>query len=140
MKDMGTPHKKMQELIDCYAETDYLKEMALLPKDSDKEEAALKWLALAVLHGVARNARKIRLERSSAGDVTVRAEYNDTEIPSPGKDIGGNIVEAARQITHIEGKKGEIPLAIGIRDSNLEIRVKIKEENGKERITLDFTK
>ena len=140
MRDMETPHKRMQELCDCYAETDPLKEMALLSRDADKEEAALKWLALAVLHGVDRHAKKISLERASDGGVRIVAEYRDVDLPSPGKDIGAKIIEAARRITHIEDPKGETPLAIGIRDSSLEIRVKVKQEDGAEKITLEFGK
>lgn len=138
MRDMGTPHKRMQELCDCYAETDLLKEMAMIHSDTDKDEAALKWLALAVLHGVDRNAKRISLERAPDGGVRVSAEYKETDLPTPGKEIGGKVVEAARQITHIEEKKGEIPLAIGIRDSSIEIRVKVKREGASEKVTLEF--
>ena len=140
MKDMGSPHQRMQELCDCFAETDPLKGMALLAKDADKEEAALKWLALAVLHGVDGNAKEICLERAADGTVRAEAVYRDTELPSPGKEVGAKVIEAARQITHLEGGKGEIPLAVGIRDSSIEIRVKVKEERGGEKITLEFRK
>jgi hypothetical protein len=138
MKDMSTPHQRMQELCDCYAETDPLKEMALLSGDADQEEAALKWLALAVLHGVDRNAKEISLERAGDGNIRVVAEYRDTDLPAPNKEIGKEIIEATRRITHIEGAKGDIPLAIGIRDSSIEIQVKVKKEDGVEKITLKF--
>ncbi len=140
MRDMGTPHQRVQELCDCYAETDYLKEMALLSADTDKEEAALKWIALAVLHGVDRNAKEISLERSSDGAVRVIAEYRDNDLPTPSKEIGEKIVAAMRRITHIEGAKGEIPLAVGIRDSSIEIEAKIKEKDGGEKVSLRFGK
>ena len=140
MRDMGTPHKRMQELCDCYAETDLLKEMAMVHSDVDKEEAALKWLALAVLHGVDRNARKISLERASDGTIRVTAEYKETDLPTPGKEIGEKVIEAARQIAHIEGSNGEIPLAIGIRDSSIEVRLRVRREDGSEKITLKFEK
>ncbi len=138
MRDMGTPHQRMQELADCFAETDPLREMALLHNDPDKDEAALKWMALAVLHAIDRNAKEISLERSEDGTVRVIAEYRDTELPSPGSEIGERIIRAAREITHIEEKKGETPLAIGIRDSSIEIRAKVKEEGGRQKITLKF--
>ncbi len=140
MRDMGTPHKRMQELCDCYAETDLLKEMAMIHSDVDKDEAALKWLALAVLHGVDRNARSISLERTSDGSIRVTAEYKETDLPAPGKEIGEKVIEAARQITHIEESNGEIPLAIGIRDSSIEVRVKVKREDSSEKVTLKFEK
>ena len=138
MRDMETPHKRMQELCDCFAESDPLKEMAMLHADADKEEAALKWLALAVLHGVDRNAKKISLERTAEGAVKAWAKYKEIDLPSPGREIGKKILEAARQVSHIEGRKGEIPLAVGIRDSSIEIRIKVKQEHGSEEITLEF--
>jgi hypothetical protein len=138
MRDMGTPHQRMQELCSCYAETDPLKEMSRITADSDKDEAALKWIALAILYGVDRNAKKISLERSADGDIQVTAKYKESSLPGPGKEIGGKIIEAARRISRIEGKKGEIPLAIGIRDSSLEIRIRVNKEGNTEKITLEF--
>ena len=140
MRDMGTPHQRMQELCDCFAETDPLKEMALLSHDEDKEEAALKWLALAILHGVDRNAKKICLERTAKGSVKAEAEYRDSELPTPGAEIGGKVMEAARKIGHIESEKGEMPLAVGIRDSSVEIRMEVERKHGDEKITLTFGK
>ena len=55
MKDKHSLHLKVQELCDCFATTDPLKEMSLLEKDAEGSGAALKWLALAILHGI--NAR-----------------------------------------------------------------------------------
>jgi hypothetical protein len=56
MKDTESVHKKVQEMCDCYATTDPLREMSILKNDADKEEAAVKWLALVALHGVNNNA------------------------------------------------------------------------------------
>jgi hypothetical protein len=140
MKDMETPHKRVLEFCDCYAETDPLKEMAFVHSDDDKDEAALKWIALAILHGVDRNAKEISLARGASGDVEVRAVYNDMGLPSPGKEIGAKIVEAVRQITHIEEGSGEIPLAMGIRDSSLELKVTVKQEGNQDTITIKFGK
>jgi hypothetical protein len=140
MLDKDSPHKKMQELCDCYAETDPLREMAMLSSDTDKDEAALKWLALAVLHGVDRNAREITLQRTRDGNVRVTAEYRDTELPAPGREIGGRVLDAVRLITHIETDTGETPLAVGIRDSSIEILAKVKRKDGEEKVTLKFGK
>jgi hypothetical protein len=56
MKEKRNVHLKVQELCDCYATNDPLKEMSVVQNGSDKEEAALKWLALAALQ-VARLSR-----------------------------------------------------------------------------------
>ena len=140
MKDMTTLHLKVQDLCNCYAQTDPLKEMSLVKKDADKEEAALKWIALAVLHGVNMGAKEISLSKAADGTVKVIAEYRDAELPSPGPDIGKKAIEALRAITHIEEKKGELPLALGIRDSNLEVRVKVKQKDDTETVSLTFGK
>jgi hypothetical protein len=38
----------------------------------------------------------------------------------------------------LEGEKGKTPLAVGIRDGNIEMNVKLKEEEGGESVTLKF--
>jgi hypothetical protein len=138
MKDMTTLHLKVQDLCNCYAQTDPLKEMSLVKKDADKEEAALKWIALAVLHGVNMGAKQISISKAADGTVKVIAEYRDAELPSPGSDIGEKAIEALRAITHIDGKTGETPLALGIRDSSMEVKVKVKQQDNTETVTLTF--
>ncbi len=138
MKDKRNLHMKVQELCDCYATEDPLRAMSLLKKDTDKDEAALKWVALAVLHGVNDNAKKIKLERVSDGGVKVTAEYRTATLPPPDPDIAGKILEALRDILHTEGRKGDTDLAIGIRDSRLDLHVKVKSEDDKQALTLEF--
>jgi hypothetical protein len=140
MKDKRSFHLKVQELCDCYATTDPLREMSALRSEGDREEAALKWLALAALHGVNSNAEKISIIRSGSGEVTVKAEYRVAELPSPGPEIGKKVIEAAREITHLEGEKGKSPLALGIRDSSIDVEIKVKKDEKGERLTLNFPK
>jgi hypothetical protein len=138
MKDTGNLHLKVQELCDCYATTDPLKEMSEITKDTDQEEAALKWLSLAALHGVNNNAKKIKMFVGSDGSVKVTAEYRASELPSPGADIAQKVVEALTHITHIEGGKGKTPLALGIRDSSIDLEVKMKPKEGGSKISIKF--
>jgi hypothetical protein len=138
MKEKRNVHLKVQELCDCYATNDPLKEMSTVKNEGDKDEAALKWLALSALHGVNSSAKKITITRSKDGEINVTAEYRESELPSPGSDIGAKIIEAVREITHIEGDKGETPLALGIRNDSIEIQVKMNTEEDKEKITLKF--
>jgi len=67
MKDKHSLHLKVQELCDCFATADPLKEMSLLEKDDDRTEAALKWLALAILHGINANAKKFPYRERMTG-------------------------------------------------------------------------
>jgi hypothetical protein len=138
MKEKRNLHLKVQEMCDCYATGDPLKEMSIIKNDEDKEEAALKWLALAALHGVNNNAEEITITRSSEGNVRVVAEYRESELPSPGSEVGGKIVDALREITHIEEDKGKTPLSLGIRNDSVDLQIKFKAKKGKERITIKF--
>lgn len=138
MKDSQNLHLKVQELCDCYATNDPLKEMSAVNSDPDKDEAALKWLALAALHGVTSNAKEISITRGENGQVTVTAKYRETELPSPGEAVGANIFEALSGITHLEGGKGKSPLSLGIRNDSIELRVKMKRKEGRDKISIRF--
>jgi hypothetical protein len=138
MKEKRNVHLKVQELCDCYATNDPLKEMSTVKNEADKDEAALKWLALSALHGVNSNAKIIAISRSDDGEISVTAKYRESELPSPGSEVGAKIIEAVREITHIEGDKGKTPLALGIRNDSIEIQVKLKSKEGKEKVTLNF--
>jgi len=140
MKEKRNLHLKVQELCDCYATTDPLKEMSVLGKDKDKEEAALKWLALAALHGVNQNAEEITVSRDAKGQVKAVAQSRETELPSPGAEVGQKIMAAVREITHIEGDKGKTILALGMRNDSLELKVKIKVKGEKEEVAIEFPK
>jgi hypothetical protein len=140
MKEKRNLHLKVQELCDCYATTDPLKEMSVVGKDKDQEEAALKWLALAALHGVNNNAKEITIRRNKKGEVKVVAEYRRTELPSPGADVGQKIMAAVREITHIEGDKGKTRLALGMRNDSLDLKVRIKVQGAHEKVRIEFPK
>jgi hypothetical protein len=139
MRDKETLHRKAQELIDCFATTDPLKEMSSLSTEEDQEEAPLKWLALAVLHGINANAEKISIRKAKDGKVRVFAEYRESELPSPGAVIGEKIFATLRGITHLEGEKNETVLTMGVREGSVDLRVKIKRaKSGQEKITVKF--
>ncbi len=136
MKATENLHLKVQELCDCYATTDPLKEMA--KTDDSGLDGALKWLALAALHGVNNNAKKISVKQAGDGTVSVTAEYRDTALPTPQGDVAAQIFEAVRQITHIEEKKGKSSLALGIRDSSLDLKVSVKDKDDYKKVSIKF--
>jgi hypothetical protein len=138
MKEKRNLHLKVQEMCDCYASNDPLKEMSIVQNEKDIDEAAVKWLALAALHGVNNNAEKISITRYPNGQVRVVAEYRDTELPSPGAEVGKKIVDAVREITHIEEDKGQTPLSLGIRNDSIALDIKFKVKEDKEKITIKF--
>ncbi|MDJ0802337.1 MAG: hypothetical protein QNI97_05655 [Desulfobacterales bacterium] len=138
MKDERNLHLKVQELCDCFATTDPLREMSQIPSAAGEEDIALKWLALAALHGVNSNASKITLSKGDDGNVRVTAEYRPSDLPSPGTVVGDKIVAAIREITHIDADKGQTRLALGMRDSSIDLEVKIKAKKGRDKVSLKF--
>jgi len=138
MKDTENLHLKVQELCDCFSTTDPLKEMSKLKNDGNSLDAALKWVALSVLHGVNNNAKEIALRQEDDGSVSVIAEYRDTELPSPGPEIAANIFEAVREMTHMDGDEGKTRFAMGIRDSSLDLNIRVKNKNGNRKISIKF--
>lgn len=138
MKEKRNLHLKVQELCDCYATTDPLKGMSDIKSASDTDEAALKWLALAALHGITAGAEKISLSVDKTGEIRVTAKYREAELPSPGQAVGKKIIEALREITHIEGAKGELPLALGIRNSSVDLDIRLKSDEDYEKLTIKF--
>jgi hypothetical protein len=138
MKDKRSLHLKLQELCDCYATSNPLKEMSEITGDMDLEDAALKWLALSILHGINSKAKKISLNKSEDGNLKVSAEYRTAELPAPGFEVGDRVFASVKNLMHMEGDKGKGPLALGIRDGSMEITLKFKKEGNSESATLKF--
>ncbi|MCF8039702.1 MAG: hypothetical protein K9K79_10330 [Desulfohalobiaceae bacterium] len=138
MEDKRNLHLKVQEHINCFGDSDYLQEMSEIPRDQDTSQAALKWLALAALHGINANAEKISLKKDKSGSYTVQAEYRKSGLPSPESRVGEEIMNTIRNITHIEGAKGKMPLSLGIRDSSVQLDIKIKSKEDGEKLTIEF--
>ena len=138
MKDPNSLHHKFQEHIDCFATADPLKEMSVIKAEFDGDEAALKWLALAALHGINNHAEKIVVTQSEYGETEVMVEYRKTYLPSPGSEVGKKIMKTMRDIIHVEGDRGKSELALGIRDSSLTLEVKIKTKAEGEKLVIKF--
>jgi hypothetical protein len=138
MKDAENLHAKVQGLCDCFATNDPLKEMSKVKSESDTDEAALKWISLAILHGINSNAKEITISTTKSDGVKVTAEYRKAELPSPGGPIAEKIISAMREISHLEGGKAETTLAFGIRNNSMDLKIKSKHEGGDEKITIKF--
>lgn len=138
MKEKRSLHLKVQEFCDCFATTAPLNEMSKINDETDKNEACLKWLALTALHGVNANAKKITITRSPAGSVRVTAQYRDAILPAPDAEIASMVMSAVREITHLESQKGKTTLALGIRDSSIDLQVKVKSDERGDTVTLRF--
>lgn len=97
-----------------------------MKNDADTDEAALKWIALAILHEINSNAKEITISNNSSEGVKVTAEYRKADLPSPGGPIGSKIINAVREITHLEWTKAETILAFGIRNNSMDLKIKTR--------------
>jgi hypothetical protein len=138
MKDKHNFHLKLQEMMDCYATTDPLQEFSGLKNETDDEQSALKWLALAAIHGITDNAEKITITQDEDGSVEVSARYKKTHLLSPGQDVGKKVVEIVRNILHLEEDKGKLPLSLGFRGGSVDVQVKVSRKEGKEKVSIKF--
>ncbi|MDJ0623520.1 MAG: hypothetical protein QNJ17_11180 [Desulfocapsaceae bacterium] len=138
MKDAANLHLKVQELCDCFATTDPLKEMSEVSRSPEDDDSALKWVALAVLHGINSNAEEITLSKNKAGEVEVTAKYRTTQLPSPGAEVGAKVLEQLREITHIDKDKGKMMLALGFRNNDLDLKITTKRKKDKESVRIYF--
>ena len=140
MKDKRNLHLKVQEMCDCFATADPLREMSIVNKEADKVEGVLRLLGLAVLHGINDNAKKITVSKTSDGKVKVVGKYYESELPSPGKEVGNQIFETIKGVAHLEGEEGKMPLALGVRDSSIEVQVKVGHDEEGEFVSIKFPK
>jgi hypothetical protein len=133
-------HARLQEMCDCYMETDYRQEMEDMASErsSDVEEDALKYLALSILYATTEKARKLSFKKKKGEPrVTVKAEEK-MELPTPPGEIADKIFEIMRSITHLEGEKGREPFSLGLRDGRMELGVKVVREEDKESLKFSF--
>ena len=136
-------HLKLQEMCDCYLETDFVPEMqhmATNPPSDDLDEDAIKYLALAIMHAISEQAAKLTLKKK--GDAITVALKNEEKLtlPSPAAPVFAKIIEIVRAILHIEEDKGKLPLSLGLRNGEVNLMVKVKREDDKESVAFSFDK
>ena len=133
-------HARLQEMCDCYMETDYRGEMEKMASQgsTDVEEDSLKYLALSILYATTEKARKLSFKKKKGEPkVTVKAEEK-MELPAPPGEIADKIFEIMRSVTHLEGEKGREPFSLGLRDGRMELGVKVEKEEDKESLKFSF--
>ncbi len=138
MKDSSNLHLKVQEMCDCFATTDPLQEMYEMAKAPVEDEGEIKWIALALLHGINSYAEKITLSAGKDGDMEVIVKYKKSELPSPPSETGKKVIEAIRNITHMEKKREKSILALGVRDSSMDLEIKTSRKGDRDIIKIVF--
>jgi len=126
-------HLKLQEMCDCYMETEFRKELQhMVGIVGDLEENGIKYLALALMCAVTEKAAKLSL-KSKDGKVTVTVKGDEKlALPAPSLPLFEKMVAIMRAILHLEDDKGKTALALGLRSGDLELQVKVERRPGKE--------
>jgi hypothetical protein len=131
-------HLKLQEMCDCYLETDFVAElehMAEVPTSVDLEEEAMKYLALAIMHSITEQAAKLSLKKKDDSIIVAVKDKKKEILPPPTDSIFDKIIEIVRAILHIEEDKGKLPLSLGLRNGEVNFIVKVKRDGSKNSAT-----
>jgi hypothetical protein len=134
-------HAKLQEMCDCYLETDYLPELQKMSQEqgTDLEEEGLKYLSLSLMHTISEKGRKLTLKRKKEElRVTMKSEEKEL-LPAPPAELFEKIIEIMRKILHLEEEaKGELPLVLGLRNGQVEVMVKIEHKPDQDTLKFKF--
>ncbi|MBW1791612.1 MAG: hypothetical protein KAQ71_22930 [Desulfobulbaceae bacterium] len=133
-------HLKLQEMCDCYLETDFQKQLQAMAAsaEGDLEENGVKYLSLAIMYSLTERAGKLSLKKKD-GEVTVTVKGDATiTLPTPSVALFDKVTEIIRAILHIEEDKGELPLSLGLRSGDVELQIKVKRKPGQETIKIKF--
>jgi hypothetical protein len=132
-------HLKLIEMCDCYLETDFkvqIQKAAPAP-GADLDEAGIKYLALAIMYAITEKARKLTFKNKKGQlTVTIKADGEKISLKAPAAEVFARIIAAIRTILHIEGDSAVMPLALGLRNGQIDVQVKI--ERGADKETLKF--
>jgi len=134
-----TLHQKLIEMCDCYLDTDYpakLHAMVSTPL-ADTAEESTKYLALALLYALTEKARKLSFKRKQEHvTVTITVDDDKISLPTPPRPLFEGIMQTLRNILHLEGNKAAMPLALGLRNGDIELQVKMEAEKDKESLKI----
>ncbi len=135
------PHLKLQEMCDCYLETDFSRQLKAMvsTKSTDLMEDGFKYLALVLLEAITEKASALVLSKqNNTIKVMLKGPDPQIELPSPSPEILNAVTTIIREILHLEMDKGKSPLTLGLKNSWLDLLVRVKKGNGEESLEIEF--
>jgi len=125
MADTDSPHLRLQQQIDCQLEVEPRSALATWERTgwseeagTDGDEAPLKYMALVLLDAI--EERAVRLSVDKDRGVTVYADETYSLPQAPAHFIARGL-EILREITGLDGPRGEGTLSLGLRNDSLEL-------------------
>jgi len=134
-------HQKLLEMCDCYLDTDFARQMKAMTgsRSANLQEDAVKYLSLAIMYGVTEKARKLSIKEKKDGiRTTLKTADAKMELPPPTSELFGGVIDLVRGILHFESESGSSPLSLGLRNSQLDLQVKIKEKGDGTSLKIKF--
>jgi hypothetical protein len=134
-------HLKLQEMCECYLETDFMSQlrgMTATPS-GDPAEDAIKYLALAIMTGVTDKAKKLKLQRKKDSiKASLKVGVEKILLPPPSAELFAAVIDLVRGILHFESEGGKMALILGLRNSQFELQVKLKQKEEKTSLKITF--
>lgn len=133
-------HLKLQEMCDCYMETDFLSSMRDMAGGGteDLEEDAIKYLALAIMFAITKKAEEISFKKKGE-EIKARIKNAFKEsLPLPSGIVLDKIFDIMRTILHIEEDKGKMDFSLGLRSGEVNTRVMIEKKADKQSLKIKF--
>ena len=135
-------HLKLQEMCDCYMETDFLPTMQRMAgaESADLEEDAVKYLALAIMFAITEKAEKLSLKKKD-GELNAKIKNGGkVTLPVPSAAVFDKIFEIMRTILHIEADEGKMEFSLGLRSGEVNVTVKVARDGNKQSLKINFPK
>jgi len=139
-KIMLNYHLKLQEMCDCYMETDFLSAMQGMSRKESKdlEEDAIKYLALAIMYTITKKGEKLTLKKKGE-EIKVRIKNGEKEkLPAPTGAVMDKAFAIMRAILHVEDDEGEVEFSLGLRSGEVNVQVSFAREKEKESLKIKF--
>jgi hypothetical protein len=135
-------HLKLQEMCDCYMETDFLAAMQGMAgaESKDVDEDGIKYLALAIMFAITEKAEKLTLKKKGEELAAKIKNGGKKVLPVPSVAVVDRIFEIMRTILHIEEDKGEMEFSLGLRSGEVNVMVKVERKDGKQSLKIKFPK
>lgn len=131
-------HLRLQQQINCQLEITPSTALEAWEREgwkdepgTDMDEAPLKYMALVLLDAIEDRASRVSLDKDEG--VTV---FSDTthDLPKAPQHIIARGLELLREMSGLEGPKGEATLALGVRNDSLDLI--IQKDAGKHMINI----
>jgi hypothetical protein len=147
IRDDRNYHQRLQELCDCFLETNPKEELEKAARgisgdpSGNLDELALKFLGLGIFYGATEKAKKISIERSKEGKVLFSVESKGKyQLPPPSVTVADQIISIARAITHIDDAKGKEPVSFGLRNDRIDLTFQFDRKKSGETFSVLFPK